>query len=95
MHLGLEKMAKKLNDVVIFTKVEKVKRGHYKVTVVPLFENAKETDEHEITDAAMKNIEEVIYNRPEYWLWSHKRWKHVDNRELSMPPFNGDFNADV
>jgi KDO2-lipid IV(A) lauroyltransferase len=95
VHMGLEKMAKKLNDVVIFTKVEKVKRGHYKVTVVPMFENAKETGEHEITDAAMKNIEEVIYNRPEYWLWSHKRWKHVDNRELSMPAFNGDFNADV
>jgi len=88
VHLGLEKMAKKLNDVVIFTKVAKVKRGHYKVTVVPMFENAKDTAEHEITDSVMKKIEDVINEHPQYWLWSHKRWKHVDNRELSLPPYN-------
>ncbi len=88
VHMGLEKMAKKLNDVVIFTRVDKVKRGHYKVTVVPMFENSKDTKEYEITDAVMNYVEGVISETPEYWLWSHKRWKHVDNRDLSLPPYN-------
>ena len=80
VHLGLEKMAVKFNDVIVFSKIEKVKRGYYKVTFIPLFENAKETKEFEITDTVMRYIEEEIKEKPEYWLWSHKRWKHVKDR---------------
>ena len=29
-----------------------------------------------ITLASVKAIEEEIYKQPEYWLWSHKRFKH-------------------
>jgi KDO2-lipid IV(A) lauroyltransferase len=29
----------------------------------------------EITRLYAKKLEEIIYERPENWLWSHKRWK--------------------
>ena len=77
VHMGLEKMAVKFNDVVVYARIEKVKRGYYKVTFIPLFENAKETEEYEVIDTVMKYIEEDIRNKPELWLWSHRRWKHV------------------
>jgi len=80
VHLGLEKMAVKFNDVVLFGKMEKIKRGYYKMTFVPLFENPKDTEEFEVTDTVMRYIEEEIKKKPEYWLWSHKRWKHVKDR---------------
>jgi len=83
VHLGLEKMAVKFNDVVVFLRMDKIKRGYYKITFVPLFENPKDTAPYEVIDAATKYLESVIVENPEYWLWSHKRWKHVKNRALT------------
>jgi len=81
VHMGLEKMAVKFDDVVVYLRMEKIKRGHYKATFVPLFESPKETKEFEITDTAMKYLEEDIKRKPEYWLWSHRRWKHVEDKD--------------
>lgn len=79
-HLGLEKMAKKLNDPVVFMKVEKIKRGYYKVIFTPIISNPQDTEKYEITNTAMKYIEDMIVEKPEYYLWSHKRWKHIKHR---------------
>ena len=32
--------------------------------------------DYEITDAFMKLVEQQIHEAPEYYLWTHKRWKH-------------------
>ena len=90
VHMGLEKMAVKFNDVVIYARMEKVKRGYYKVTFIPLFENAKETEEYEIIDTVMKYLEEDIRKHPEYWLWSHRRWKHVKGNRECEPEEKGE-----
>ncbi|MFT4545839.1 MAG: KDO2-lipid IV(A) lauroyltransferase, partial [Bacteroidia bacterium] len=29
-----------------------------------------------ITEDFTKRLEQDIINQPQYWLWSHKRWKH-------------------
>ena len=73
--LGIEKMAKLLNSVVIFCDIRKVKRGYYECTFVPLTDEPKQTAPHEITEAHVKYLEKVIREEPEYWLWSHRRWK--------------------
>ncbi|MCK4631361.1 MAG: acetyltransferase, partial [Bacteroidales bacterium] len=36
-----------------------------------------ETKEHEITDKYLSILEKTIIERPELWLWTHKRWKHI------------------
>lgn len=79
VHLGAEKMAVKTNSPVVFVRIEKPKRGYYKVTLEPLFENPTETKEFEITDTFNKRLENLIKEKPEFWLWSHKRWKHKRN----------------
>ncbi len=73
--LGIEKMAKLLNSVVIFCDIRKVKRGHYECTFVPLISEPKTTAPYEITEAHVRYLEKVIREQPEYWLWSHRRWK--------------------
>nr|MBX2842788.1 lipid A biosynthesis acyltransferase [Flammeovirgaceae bacterium] len=30
----------------------------------------------EITEQHVRLLEKEILNKPEHWLWSHKRWKH-------------------
>jgi KDO2-lipid IV(A) lauroyltransferase len=73
--LGVEKLAKLTNSAVVFCDVRQVKRGHYKCTFVPMFIAPKQTAEHEITNAHVRYLEEVIRLEPQYWLWSHRRWK--------------------
>jgi KDO2-lipid IV(A) lauroyltransferase len=72
---GIEKIAKLIDSAVIFYDMRLVKRGYYTYTIVPLFENAKETAPHEITNAHVQYLESMIRREPQYWLWSHRRWK--------------------
>ncbi|HEY6143241.1 MAG TPA: lysophospholipid acyltransferase family protein [Flavobacterium sp.] len=76
VHTGAEVLAKKYNMNVIFLKVKKVKRGYYEATFEVLSENAKEVPNYEITDKFLKLVEQQIYEAPEYYLWTHNRWKH-------------------
>jgi KDO2-lipid IV(A) lauroyltransferase len=73
--LGIEKLARLNNSVVIFCDVERPKRGHYSFNLITLAENPKETAEYEITQAYVKCLETMIKREPQYWLWSHRRWK--------------------
>lgn len=73
---GAEKMAVKTNSPMVFFRFDKIKRGYYQLTVEPLIENPREYKENEITDIHTKHLESIIREKPEYWLWSHNRWKH-------------------
>ena len=77
VYLGTEKIARKMNLAVVFSKMRKIKRGIYETEFLPLFENSRETKEHEITDKYLSILEKTIIERPELWLWTHKRWKHI------------------
>lgn len=73
--LGLEKLARLMNCIVVFCDIRRVKRGYYECTIVPLFDDPKNTAPNEITEAHVKYLEKVIREEPAYWLWSHRRWK--------------------
>jgi KDO2-lipid IV(A) lauroyltransferase len=72
---GPEKFAQKFDAVFIFVNMQKVKRGYYRLEFIPLCENSKNTSTHELTDKYLRNVEKIIYDKPEYWMWSHRRWK--------------------
>lgn len=76
VHTGAEVLAKKYDMNVVFLKVKIVKRGYYEATFEVLSENAKEVPNYEITDHFLKLVEQQIYEAPEYYLWTHNRWKH-------------------
>lgn len=78
VHTGAEMLAKKLDTSVVFFGVKKIKRGYYETTFKTLALNAKDYKDYEITDMFLKLVEEQIYAAPEYYLWTHKRWKHKD-----------------
>ena len=76
VHTGAEMLSKKYDMNVIFLKVKKLKRGYYEASFEVLSENAKEVPNYEITDKFLKLVEQQILEAPEYYLWTHKRWKH-------------------
>lgn len=79
VHTGAEMLAKKYDMNVIFLKVKKVKRGFYEASFEGVFENVTTIPNYDITDAFLKLVEKQIYERPEFYLWTHKRWKHRRN----------------
>ncbi len=79
---GPEMMAKKLDFAVLYLKVEKVKRGFYEASFIPLTENPKDFEEPAITEAFFNQLEKQIRQQPEYYLWTHKRWKHTKPASL-------------
>jgi len=73
--LGVEKIAKSTNRPIYYFKVTVVKKGYYHVEVLPMCLNPSTMKEFEITNLHFKFLEDIIKEQPQYWLWSHKRWK--------------------
>ncbi|RFN57953.1 lysophospholipid acyltransferase family protein [Marixanthomonas ophiurae] len=73
---GTEELAKRLDFAAVYLKIKKVKRGYYKASFELLAENPKEYPGFEITRMFLTEIENQIKEQPEFYLWSHKRWKH-------------------
>lgn len=72
---GLERLARITKSPVLYIDVEKVGRGKYEATVKLLTRDASKEKKYAVTVAFMQALEETIQRAPEYWLWSHRRWK--------------------
>jgi KDO2-lipid IV(A) lauroyltransferase len=81
VHTGAEAIATKLEMAVVFFGVERIKRGYYKCTFKTITENAKLTKKHFVTDSFIMLAEHQIHEAPEYYLWTHKRWKHRNKEQ--------------
>ncbi|WNH10417.1 lysophospholipid acyltransferase family protein [Thalassobellus suaedae] len=77
---GAERLAKKLDLSTAFLKVTKVKRGYYEAEIMTLAENSNDYKDYELTDMFLREVEKQIYEAPEYYFWTHKRWKHKGKR---------------
>lgn len=73
---GPASISKKFNYPVFFQSMKKIKRGHYETSFELLFENPSEVSEVEIMRTFVEKMEALINEAPEYYLWSHRRWKH-------------------
>lgn len=76
VHVGAEILTKRLDMVSLFLKVKKVKRGYYEAEFTDIIRNAKDYADFDITDLYLKRVEEQIHEAPEFYFWTHKRWKH-------------------
>jgi len=75
VYIGPEKIAQKLNPAIIFTYLEKIKRGRYRIKTELLLEDVSQCKEYEITETHLRFLEKLIIENPENYLWTHKRWK--------------------
>jgi len=72
---GPEKHARANNYPVIYLHIKRVRRGYYELKAEILIENPSELEEGEVTRRYMNKLEQILKEKPEDWLWSHKRWK--------------------
>ncbi len=74
--MGTEKISNHFDCVVAFMDINQVKRGYLEFEFVILAENTAELKEYEVTELHTRYLEKRIKEKPEFWLWSHRRWKH-------------------
>jgi KDO2-lipid IV(A) lauroyltransferase len=76
VHTGAEMLAKKYDLNVLFVKVKKLKRGFYEATFIPITDDPRSIPDFGITSIFLREVEKQIIEAPEYYFWTHKRWKH-------------------
>lgn len=81
VHMGAEAIAKKLDLNILYIKVQKIKRGYYEATFIPITDDPKGEEKYKITRTFLDLVEAQIKEQPEYYFWTHKRWKHQNKKE--------------
>lgn len=76
IHTGAEMLAKRFDMNVIFLRVKRVKRGYYQATFEVMSEDVRSIPDYEISDAFIRKVEKQILEAPEFYFWTHKRYKH-------------------
>lgn len=74
-YTGAERIARLLNTSVYYFDIIRPQRGYYVAKVVKICDNPQELEKFAITEKFYRLLEESIKRDPEYWLWSHNRWK--------------------
>ncbi len=80
MFAGGAKLAKATSSAVVYQSISKTKRGYYSVTFHQVSQPGDDMSERAILQKFARLLEADIKNKPAYWLWSHKRWKHKANK---------------
>lgn len=75
--IGPETIAKKMNYPVFYFQTEQVRRGVYKSTFLLLEDDPKSAETYSITKKYIKSLEDQIQKQPEFYFWTHKRFKHA------------------
>ena len=96
---GAELMTYELSFTPVFYKMRKQKRGIYEMELIPCTLDLSNKQYGELSEWHCKQLESLIEERPEFWLWSHKRWKREVPEDLEKlkieqhAQFNRRFNA--
>lgn len=73
---GGEKLALRCHLPVYFVRMERLRRGRYEMSFERIYDGEETVAEYEITERYVRKLETMIREKPELWMWSHRRWKH-------------------
>ena len=80
VYVGGELLSKKFDMNMMFLKVSKVKRGYYEAEFELLSNDVKSVPNFELMNTFLEKVEKQILEAPEYYLWTHRRWKHMGKK---------------
>ena len=75
IQIGMESIAKKMSNSVVYLDIKKVKRGYYTGKFHLITPDASKEPELFVMKRYMGMLEKTVLREPAYYLWSHNRWK--------------------
>lgn len=74
---GFDTLAQRTDAIVLYASIQKLNRGYYELHFSTITEHAQTETENAIVEKYARLLEKDIETKPEYWLWSHRRWKRA------------------
>jgi KDO2-lipid IV(A) lauroyltransferase len=74
--VGPGKMSAGTGRPLLFGKAVRLKRGYHRVEIDVLDAQPQHHSPEDLTQQFAQRLEHEIRQKPEHWLWSHRRWKH-------------------
>lgn len=84
--VGAESIAKMTDAAVFYMDVKRVKRGYYHADFILMTDEPKTYPNYQLTVDYAKRLEQTIKGAPQYWLWSHNRWKRTYEQYQELYP---------
>lgn len=75
VYTGVERLARQYGLPVVYMSIQRPRRGYYHVEARPVAEDGSAVPPGQITATTFAELEKDIRRAPEFWLWSHRRWK--------------------
>lgn len=72
---GAERIIRKMNNAVFYVDMQRPERGKYIATFIPMTTDPASLPENAVTEDFFRRLEETIHRQPEFYLWTHNRWK--------------------
>ncbi len=76
---GVEKTTKHFGYNAVFLSIKRVRRGYYECEFLSLHDNPKSLPDFELTSLYYQRLENEIQLHPEFYLWTHNRFKYAIN----------------
>lgn len=77
VYTGPERMSRILDCCMVYLEITRPKRGYYTCKVVKIADNVSDEEYFAPTLTFYRLFEKTIQKNPQYWLWSHNRWKRT------------------
>ncbi len=77
---GADRIAREYDWPALVVETSRIKRGYYELNLKVLEEHSSTTIDGAITAKYMKSLEHQIIEKPEDWLWTHRRWKRANEK---------------
>ena len=74
---GGERIMRMMDNAVFYVDMRRPKRGLYVANFIPITLHAKQTDEFFIVRQFFSMLEQSIRREPQFYLWTHNRWKRT------------------
>ena len=74
---GTERISKIADTTVVYLDISRPKRGYYLCRFVKIADSLNNHPIFYATEQYFRLHEQTIQRAPQYWLWSHNRWKRT------------------
>lgn len=75
---GLERYSSRHDLPIVYAHVKRMKRGYYEIDLSWLKKEDEKLKYAEATNRYMTKLDQIIRKQPASWLWTHRKWKHID-----------------
>lgn len=75
-YTGPEKLARVLKAPLVFVRMQRLRRGYYRIGFDVLTKPPYSQPYGAIMDEYIRAVEQQVLQAPQDWVWMYKRWKH-------------------